>query len=337
MRRPGLSGRGQQGYVLLFVTVALTVVTIVAARFAFRIDALREQASTMQSYAQGRLQASSARAQALYWLSTRPIGYASAGFADEQPLVLDGRPYDMGEGAQLRVQDSRGLLSVNVPDREALASMLQTSGAGFDQASAMLDVLEDYVDGDNLRRLNGAESSDYSALGLPPPRNDWMLSVDELGRMAVWSNWEGRAKVSPWLGVHRIKLFNPNTAPLELMQSIWPKISKQQWELFETLRKRAPFANADSVLATTGIPFSGEQFLFHASNALRLQVWAPGLPQALEYNLLILPTGASAPWLIHELRQIPRPAPTDAITPAAKFPVPSQAVAVPGPPTLPTP
>nr|WP_316640641.1 type II secretion system protein GspK [uncultured Roseateles sp.] len=336
-RLEAAGARQQQGYVLLFVTVALTVVTLVAARFAFRIDALREQAATMQSYAQARLQASSARAQALYWLSTRPIGYASAGFGDEQPLVLDGRSYQTEGGARLRVQDSRGLLSVNEPDREALTQVLLNAGAALDQASAMVDVLEDYVDSDSLRRLNGAEAQDYQAQNLPPPRNDWILSVDELARMPVWSSWEGRAKVAPWLGVHRVKLFNPNTAPLELLRSIWPKVSNEQWDLFETLRKTAPFPDAGAVLATTGIPFSGDQFLFHASNALRLQVWAPGLPQALEYNLLILPTGANAPWLIHELRQTPRPAPTDASTPVAKFPVPSQAVAVPGPTTVLTP
>jgi hypothetical protein len=114
-----------------------------------------------------------------------------------------------------------------------------------------------------------------------------------------------------------------------LLKSIWPRVSAPQWDLFETLRLRAPFVDAAAATAVTGIPFTGENLLFHASNALRLQVWAPGMPQALEYNLLILPTGATAPWLIHEVRQSNRLAPTDATIPVAKFPVPSQAVAQP--------
>lgn len=317
----------QSGYVLLFVTVALTVVAIVATRFALRIDELRVQALTLQQYADARLQAASARAQALYWLSTRPVGLASAGFVDEPPLMLDGRSYQTTEGAVLRAQDARGLLSLNNPDREPFIAALVDAGARSDEAAAMVDVLEDYADTDSLRRLNGAEAPDYAALGLPPPRNDWIVSVDELARMAVWQGMpELRAKMAPFLSVKRDSLFNPNTAPISLMRSIWPKVSKEQWDLFETLRNRAPFGDKLAAISATGIPFTSDQILFHASNAIRLQVWAPGLPQSLEYNLLILPTGNSAPWLIHEVRQTTRPAPIDAASPVAKFPVPSQSV-----------
>lgn len=344
MRRAGLRAapHAQAGYVLLFVTVALAVVALVAARFALRIDGLRSQALGMQQYADARLQAESARAQALYWLSTRPIGLASAGFVDEQPLVMDGRLYRLPDGTLLKVQDERGLLSVNMPDREFLASVMVQMGAGTDEASAMIDVLEDYTDRDNLRRINGAEASDYAALGLPPPRNDWIRSVDELAGMPVWQRLPAvREKLSPLLGVRRDKLFNPNTAPLSLLKGIWPKSTNEQWELFDTLRKRAPFGDAATAIAATGIPFIGDQLLFHASNAVRLQVWAPGLPQALEYNLLILPTGAYAPWLIHEARQTDRLAAIHASSlpdsPVAPFPVPSQAVAGPRQATQPAP
>ncbi|MCX2865117.1 type II secretion system protein GspK [Paucibacter sp. PLA-PC-4] len=327
---------------MLFVTVALTVVALVAARFALRIDGLREQAQTLQAYADARLVANSARAQALYWLSTRPIGHASAGFVDEQPLALDGRRLRTEEGAIVRVQDERGLLSLNTLDRDGLGNVLISLGARADQLSSLMDVLEDYADSDSLRRLNGAEAQDYSALGLPPPRNDWLLSVDELGRMPIWQSEPAlRSKLLPWVGVRRDKLFNPNTAPLELLKSIWPKVSLEQWGLFETLRKNSPFVDAASATAATGIPFVGDQLLFHGSNVLRLQVWASGLPQALEYNLLILPTGAAAPWLIREIRQTDRLDPAHATSavasPVAKFPVPSSTVAGPRSPAQPTP
>lgn len=321
--------RAQKGYVLLFVTVALTVVALVAARLAFRIDGLRQQALTMQGYAQASLQAESAKARALYWLSTRPLGLASSGFLDEQPLALDGRLYTTDEGVRVRLQDERGLLSVNVPDRDVLLNVLGAAGATLQEAASMVDVLDDYVDTDNLKRLNGAEAPDYRAAGLPEPRNDWVLSTDELARMMVWQGKVAlRAQVQPWLGVRRDKFFNPNTAPLALMRAMWPKVTAEQWALFDAFRRRAPFGDAAAATASTGIPFLGDNLLFHASNAVRLQVWAPGLPQALEYNLLLLPTGATAPWLIHEVRQSNRlAAPADATTSTEKFPVPSQAVA----------
>jgi len=271
----------------------------------------------MQDHAQARLQVESAKARALYWLSTRPIGLASSGFADEVPLGLDGRLYRMKDGTLLSLQDVRGLISLNVPTRERFLAMLIGAGASFDQASSMFDIVLDYADTDNLRRLNGAEAPDYAAAELPPPRNDWMTSTDETARMPVWaSQAELRARVQPWLSVSRDnELLNPNT-----------------------LRRRAPFVDAAAAVAATGIAFPGdESLLFHASNALRLQLWAPGLPTALEYNLLILPTGDDAPWLIHEVRQSNRLVIPDAQQAAAKFPDASKAFARPQPSAMPDP
>ncbi len=331
--------RSERGYVLLFVTVALAVIAIVATRFALRIDALRQQALDLQQHAEARLLTDDAKALALYWLSTRPIGFASAGFADEKPLVMDGRLYRNAEGVFVSVQDERGLLSVNEPDREALTAALLNAGASLDMATAAIDVLQDYTDADSLRRVNGAEAPDYAALGLAPPRNDWIFSVDELARMPVWQGQPAvREQLLPHLGVRRDKLFNPNTAPLPLLKALWPKASAQQWELFDTLRRRAPFGDAAAATAATGIAFTQDNLLFHASNAVRLRLWAPGLPQSLEYNLLLMPSGTAAPWLIHELRQsrrltpptdVPNAAASASASPVEPFPIPSQAVAGP--------
>lgn len=330
--------RGQAGYVLIFVMASLALVAFVATRFALRIESLREQALAMQAHAQARHEVESAKAKALYWVSTRPLGLASAGFADEEALRLDGRPYRLGDRVLASFQDARGLLSLNAPRRERLLAMLIGAGASFDQASAMVDVLLDYIDADSLRRLNGAEAGDYAALGLPPPRNDWLLSTDETARLAVWAAQpELRARVQPWLSLSRIEHFNPNTAPLELLKLLWPKASVEQWERFDALRRQAPFSNTSAAVAATGIAFdtADETLLFHVSNELRLRLWAPGLPVALEYNLLILPTGDFAPWLIHEVRQSDRPASPDADQTAAKFPDASKAAPRPASSALP--
>ena len=327
---------------LVVVMAALTVMAVVAGSLALRVDALRGQARDMLGYAEARLLVDSARAEALYWLASRPIGLASSGFIDEVALVLDGRPYRTMGGATVRVQDERGLLSLNQPDREALLQLLVHSGAELADAQAMLDILEDYSDSDNLRRLQGAEAPDYQAIGLPPPRNDWLQSVYELERMPVWQRLpQVRERVQPWLGVRRSRLFNPNTAPIDLLRATFPRVTPDQWTLFETLRERAPFGGAQAAAAATGIQFVGDQYLFHASNTLRLQVWAPGLPQVLEYNLLILPTGAYAPWRIHEVRLASRPAgpavSSDAQRLVANFPTPSQTVVITRAASQPTP
>lgn len=329
--------RRQHGYVLIFVMAALALVAFIAARFALRLDALREQALTLQSYAAGRTEQESAKARALYWLSTRPFGLASAGFADEVPLRLSNQPYLMPGGAWIRVQDARGLLSLNEPHRERWLTALISAGASFEDANSMIDVLLDYTDTDHLKRLNGAEAPDYARLGLPPPRDDWILSVDEIARMPVWSaNPALRQRFSTWVSVTRNSLFNPNTAPLDLLKALWPKVSPDQWDLFDRLRTTAPFVDAAAAIASTGIPFpTDDSLLFHASNEMRMQLWAPGLPMAVEYTLSIVPTGTYAPWLIQEVRQADRFVTPDAHQATVKFPDASKDLARPASSTAP--
>ena len=333
MRKRLGNSRREGGYVLIFVITALALVAFVATRFALRLDALREQALAMQNHAQARTAVESGRARAMFWLSTRPLGLASSGFADEEPLRLDGRTYDMANGASIQLQDARGLLSLNEPQRERWLAMLIGAGAAVDEASSMVDVLLDYTDTDNLKRLNGAEVREYAALGLPAPRNDWILSVDETARLAVWAtNQKLRERLVSWTNITRNNLFNPNTAPLELLQLLWPKVSQEQWAQFDRLRKTAPFRDATAAVAATGIPFpNDETLLFHASNEVRMRLWAPGLPTAVEYTLSIVPTGSYAPWLIHEVRQSDRFAAPDAHQAAAKFPDASKDLARPAP------
>lgn len=338
MRQVPRASRRQGGYVLIFVISALALAAFVATRFALRLEALREQALTMQNYAQARVAVEGGKARALFWLSTRPFGLASAGFADEAPLRLDDHTYSMRNGAWIRVQDARGLLSVNVPQRERWLAALIGAGASFDQASSMIDVLLDYTDTDNLKRLNGAEKPDYAAAGLAPPRNDWILSVDETARMPVWAtNPQLRQRLVSWLSVTRNDFFNPNTAPLELLRLLWPKVSPEQWNLFDRLRKTAPFTDAAAAVSATGIPFpADDSVLFHASNEVRMQMWAPGLPTAVEYTLSIVPTGVYAPWLIQEVRQSDRFVTPDAHQAAPKFPDASKDVARPAPSAAPS-
>lgn len=300
--------RRQGGYVLLLVVAALALIAFGAERLASRVDALRRQAQSFQDLAEGRRLAATARARALYWLSTRPVGYAQSGFIDEPALMLDGRRYLVEGGAWVSVMDDRGLFSLNVPDKDTLLPALTSLGAGFDQASRMVSVLEDYVDADHLRRVNGAERDDYREQSLTPPRNQWLLTTEELARMPVWKDAPDlRARLAPWVGLRRESVLNPNTAPMEVLRLAWPRVPDSQWRLFEDLRRRQPFASADAARVATGIPFDDEHTLFHASGSLLLTIGAPGLPQALEYNLWLTPEGSRAPWVIHAVWLNPAP------------------------------
>jgi type II secretory pathway component PulK len=318
----------QRGYVLIVVTLALALLAALAARFALRVDTLRENASALQAYADGQLAVADARAMAWYWLATRPIGQASVGFVDEQPLQVDGRWYRFGNDAWVAVQDQRGLLSINAVDRAALRALLVGLGIDSGRADGWVDVLEDFLDNDNLRRANGAEAPEYVALGLAPPRNDWVLALPEVCRLPQWRDAPAVCdQALRMMSTRRDALFNPNTAPPDALRAKLPSANADQLALLQTLRGAAPFANGNVATSLTGLPLARDDFLYFASNGFRVTVWAPGLPRALEYNLTIVPGLPTSPWLVQEAALAARPEVNHPTTRAAAFPTPSSDVA----------
>jgi hypothetical protein len=316
MRRP------QRGYVLVMVLGALALIAVVAARFAQRIDELRAQASTLQTHARQRLEMGNALAAALYMVSTRPIGPAGYGPILDPELRSDDRVYRLASGGEIQLQDDRGLLPLNAAERPQLARVLQAFGVPMQDSDSWIDILQDYLDTDSLKRLNGAEAPEYAALGLPPPRNDWLISVRELNRMPQWSE-----RPSVVVAVERVsstgrqQVLNPNTAPIELLAALLPSASPEQLELFDTLRRRMPFVSGAAAQRATGLPLDRDDFIFHAGPRLRLTVSAAGSPRALQYNVTLVPGGVQAPWLISEVHPAQRTERRDTPDRATPFPL----------------
>jgi hypothetical protein len=321
-----------RGYVLVTTLAALAVIAFVAARFAARIDQLREQSLTMKQYAAGQIEAESARAAALYWIGTRPLAERSVGWPGEPPLAADGRLYRLASGARVALQDQRGLVPMSSPDDAAVAALLRQHGVAATRTATFVDVLEDYLDLDDLKRLNGAEARDYAALGLAGPRNDWLITPAELRYMPAWRDDSAMLdKLMPLFSARHSVVFNPSTAPRAVLQAYLPGATVEQLERFEALRQAGDFGDGRRATALTGLPLDVEDFIFLVGTELRLTVWAPGLPRALEYNLTLTPGGARGPWLISEAHSVPRPSVTDGTQPTPAFPLALDAADRPAP------
>ncbi|MDM4767543.1 type II secretion system protein GspK [Pelomonas sp. SE-A7] len=312
----------QQGYVLLMVVAALAVVAFVAMRFSLRIDELRRGAVGFDEYASARTKALSAQAATLYWMATRPM--MADGRGDESAaLRMDGRNYSLGYGAWVSVQDMRGLLSVNSADRAVLGNLLILDGVEPLQSQAWIDVLDDYLDTDDLRRLNGAEREDYRRQSLPAPRNDWLMTLRELEHLPLWRDDPERlARMSRWLSVSPSNQFNPATAPAEVLKAVMVGASPAQIDLLLALRKGGLLTSGAAAAHATGLALDREDYWFAPGWDSRITVWAPGLPRALEYNARLTPAGRTGPWTILEQHSTPRLSPSNEPTAAPTFPLP---------------
>src|SRR5438552_7891447 len=90
-----------------------------------------------------------------------------------------------GEGGRLNIN---WLVSGENPQRlEVLRKYLETKGVDLNERDRMIDCLLDYVDPDDLPRLNGAESEkDYQ------PKNALLQRIEELKEVKGWEQFTAR-------------------------------------------------------------------------------------------------------------------------------------------------
>ena len=118
--------------------------------------------------------------------------------------VPDGsvRELDFGD-ARLRIaiRDETARIDLNHASMPLLLNLLVQAGTDVGVAERIVDAILDWRDGDDFRRLNGAEESDYRLAGLGyGPKNGAFESVDEL-RLVLGVDAEVFAAVQPALTV----------------------------------------------------------------------------------------------------------------------------------------
>ena len=169
----------QRGIALVLVLWGVTLLAVIAASFAFSMRTGTVSAQNMLSSARAATLADAGVQRALYELF-KPAG-------DNQRWLGNGmeHPWEFG-GARISVmiQDISGRIDLNTAPDALLQGLFKSVGLDDEKSSALLDVILDWRDSDDLRRLNGAEAADYLAAGLKyKPANAPFETVDELQRV----------------------------------------------------------------------------------------------------------------------------------------------------------
>lgn len=314
--------RGEKGFILVTVLVALVLLAIVAGRLDDRVRAYREEQGGWQRWTREQSELSSAREELLFAIVTTQLSQAGFG-RGKRVLRVDGRPYRLPSGVIVSVQDARGLMPVVDPDPGMLRHFLLQRGVKDREVSKLRDALADYADTDDRHRLNGVEADRYPALGLPPPRNDWPISPYELGLVAGWSAlpgiWSRAGDVFTGVRDGRI---NPNTAIPEVLAAL-PGANAAGVGKALARREKRLFSGAADLMAESGISVEDDPINFYPGRFYRLRLWREDGAAALEHQLMLTPGSAVQPWLIIESRRIDRPElPPDREIPALPLALP---------------
>ncbi|WP_375056548.1 general secretion pathway protein GspK [Zobellella sp. DQSA1] len=168
----------QRGIALVSVLWVLILLTLLATGLSLNSRSQAQQSSNIIHAAQARHAADAGMHLAMLALAQPQ---------DRQPWLADGSPYLLRlDDIDIRVAifNESGRIDLNAAGPELLDGLLATTGLDDGQRARLVDAIMDWRDGDDLRRLHGAEYDDYIAAGLDyGPRNAPFQTVDEVLRV----------------------------------------------------------------------------------------------------------------------------------------------------------
>lgn len=192
-------------------------------------------------------------------------------------LRLDGTVYRGLRDTRFAIQDESGLFGIVMPQDLALDRFLVSQGADPEQVPRLRDALLDYIDSDELTRLNGAERREYESVQRPAPPNRRLLTPGEIGRVLGWDQLEPAllAELPERITPFYAGAVNLNTAPPALLPH-WISGCPETCDRLVAARKEQPFRSGYDVQTRLGIALPGDagvDYRFLADETLRLTWW----------------------------------------------------------------
>jgi general secretion pathway protein K len=192
-------------------------------------------------------------------------------------LPLNGQAIPLSEDVQVQIQDSNGMISL-VSLRTGAMERLIKKTANLENAVGPLNCLLDWIDTDDLTRIDGAESSYYRDQGLPYVARNYALQYkEEVGFIKGFENGL-YGKIEPYLTMLLSTGFNPNTASDMVLMAYLDINEESLKTLKEFMSPRAIYSNAE-LFALTGRSLPGEDN-FYPSPYMEVTVRA-GAPKAI--------------------------------------------------------
>lgn len=292
--------RRQVGFVLVLTLWILAAIMIAASYFADRVQKSLQLAQQRQDLNDKQIDLTNMRSEILFRMSTNYFSFYGLG-PPNQAIALDDRPY-RGGASTVQLLDARGMLNLLNASDDQLFRFLGAMNVPADQRAGLIDKLRDYVDEDDLRRLNGAESKEYAEQGLPPPRNAPLITPMELKNVMGWRDtailWQP-VPVTDLTTTAAVTTINPNTASAQVLMAL-PGITPEIAQAIITRRQLGP-VTVELIGQMAGVELQQfpPQVIAFPSDSVRVTQRANGMPWAIRYNIQLTPQSGISPWKIN--------------------------------------
>lgn len=317
------------GFALPAVLVVVGMLALVFLVAVSALDTLARQTRQAKQAVEFEQAALSLEARAAFLAATEPLGEDAVRIGapraqsrsapglthdflarDVVPLRLDGRRYSSGGGRfWLSLRDAAGQINLDQLSPEARLRLMAALGVPTDRRAALMDRLGDDLDPDDLKRMQGAEATDYEAAGLPPPRNrPFTRPVEALGVLG----WREAVPRQAWAAM-RDELsadpvspdFNVNTAsPLALQVLLG--LGPEQARAAIAARAVAPFLSIADLTRVAGpIVSEPERSYTRPNGRFALMVASPRAGLVYRARIVLTPDGVERPLWIEDRSLMP--------------------------------
>ena len=290
----------QKGFVLVLTLWILVIVAIAAGYFSERVGLSVELAQQSRQNTTAMIDMAGSRAEILYRLGTSSMTEYGLG-RGSTAVSLDDRLYKGLGSTVVRIQDSRGLLNLNLTDDDRMHRFLGLLGIAAERRGTLIDTLRDYTQSARTHRLNGAGDEDYAALGLTLPSHRDLVTPWEAKRIIGWRDapqlWDQDRLVNLTTTSQSLGI-NPNTAPAEVLATL-PGVTQEIAQAILMRRKIAPFTYEGQISDITLVPLNlpmGMGVIVIPSDTVRITQASQGLPWAVQYIVKLTPNGRNGPW-----------------------------------------
>ncbi len=262
--------RRQAGVALILVIWVVALITGIALSFARSQKVEGELSRNQRLIAQSRALAEAGIARAFYELQT-PSFDPNRWQANGVALVWEVE----GATVNLRALDESARVDLNTANPNLLRGLFKNAGADEEEATRILEAIQDWRDPDDLKRPNGAEAEDYKAASKRMlPTNADFVSVSELQNVLGVTSELFQA-IEPFLTVNsRQSGVSAALAAREVLLAI-PNVTAENVDLYLATRREVYAQNAANPLSRIPIPplpgVTGA-FFVAGSGTIRIQV-----------------------------------------------------------------
>lgn len=204
------------GFVVVVVLLALGLLALVAASFSLAVRSQLRTTASLSASAQAE-----AFADAGINIAMLDLLAAREDRTRKRRFPVDGTAIGCmlkdGVSLVIGVQDEAGRVDLNAAGEVLLKALLRGSGLSDSRSSELAERILDFRDRDDERRALGAERADYTAAGLPGPKDAALDAIEEVGQV-LGADAELINRMRPFVTVHSgLGGVDPKVAPASLL------------------------------------------------------------------------------------------------------------------------